>query len=135
MNLIRLSAFFSFLFFFDEICIQAPGKHFLQHCLQRNGWANNPGDKIESDYHILTFGRFHMTSSQITRRWWYAKIFLLLHNSDFFITAYPVNEKCTEDITRWREDMNCVFEEQLTVSLKRMQRKSERYLIVLITRT
>ena len=76
-----------------------------------------------------------MTSSQITRPWWYAKIFLLLHNSDFFITAYPVNEKCTEDITWWREDMNFVFEEQLTVSLKRMQRKSERYLTVLITRT
>ena len=53
----------------------------------------------------------------------------------FFINAYPVNEKCTEDITRWREDMNFVFKEQLTVSLKRMQRKSERYLIVLITRT
>ena len=26
-----------------------------------------------------------------------------------FITAYPVNEKCTEDITRWREDMNFVM--------------------------
>ena len=83
---------------------------FLKLACSEIAEANNPGDKIESDYHFPTFGRFHMTSSQITRPCWYAKIFLLLHNSDFFITAYPVNEKCTEDITRWREDMNFIFD-------------------------
>ena len=86
--------FFPF-FFFDEIFIQAPGKHFRlnQNCLRRNGLATNPGDKTESDYHFPTFGRFHMTSSQITRPCWYAKIFVLFHNSDFFYYYLPCEWK------------------------------------------